>query len=131
MNLAETRTHQPILNKPKEKKRRKPIKKVSKVRAALNREYMKLRAEFLADHPYCQWFMREHSLCEGLVLTHGGYYDGSTHPVPVSTEVHHVKGRGKYLLETSTWMAVSAEGHRNIHADPATSYAKKYMLPRR
>jgi len=131
MNLAELRTHTPILNNKKEKKGRKPIKKVSKVRAALNREYMKLRAEFLAAHPYCQWFMREHGLCEGLVLTHGGYYDGSTHPVTVSTEVHHVKGRGKYLLDTSTWMAVSAEGHRNIHADPATSYAKKYMLPRR
>jgi len=48
MNLAELRTHTPVLNNKKEKKGRKPIKKVSKVRAALNREYMKLRAEFLA-----------------------------------------------------------------------------------
>jgi len=133
MNLAETRTHSPILNKPKEKKSRKPIKKVSKVRAALNRQYMKLRAEFLAANPYCQWHILEigHSWEYAQTADFSQFILYGKDPYPRSTEIHHRKGRGKYFLDTSTWMAVSAEGHRNIHADPATSYAKKYMLPRR
>ncbi len=37
---------------------------------------------------------------------------------PVSTDVHHVKGRGKFYLDESTWMAVSRESHRWIHNHP-------------
>ena len=134
MNLAETRTHSPILNKKKEKKGRKPIKKVSKVRTALNREYMRLRAIYLKDNPYCDWWLAEHSITQDDVSASGVVFNhrpGEGLCPLQSTEVHHVKGRGKYMLDTSTWMAVSAEGHRRIHAAPATSYATGYMQPRR
>lgn len=113
MNLAETRSHVPLINVPKKKKAKKAIRKVAKKRGPLNAQYMKLREEFLKAHPYC-----EYCLLEAI-------------KVCPSTEIHHKKGRGKYLLDTTTWMAVSNEGHKAIHADPKTSYAKGYMLPRR
>lgn len=133
MNLAETRSHQPLLNKPKEKKKRGRIRVVSKRRTALNKEYAKLRAQFLKDHPFCQWSIIEfgHSWAYAQTADFSEFVRTGKSPYPIATEVHHRKGRGKHLLDTSTWMAVSAEGHRRIHADPKTSYAKGYMLPRR
>ena len=134
MNLAELRTHTPLINKKKEKKARKPIKKVAKKRAALNREYMKLRDAFLKRYPYCQWYLAENSIKLEDINPNGwvraGHEASGLYP-PASTECHHKKGRGKYLLDTSTWMAVSAEGHRAIHANPKLSYERGYMLPRR
>ncbi len=50
--------------------------------------------------------------------------------IPHSTQVHHKKGRGKFLLDVSTWMAVSDHGHKVIHHDTKTSYERGYMLPR-
>lgn len=117
-------------------KPRKPIRKVSTKRAKLNREYTKLKAEFLKLHPYCQYFLRENELDEDRVFGNGGYasiwkWDGKRTQVPLAVDIHHVKGRGKYLLDTSTWMAVSREGHRHIHDYVADSYAMGYMQPRR
>ena len=137
MNLAELRTHTPLINKKKEKKARKPIKKVAKKRAALNREYMKLRDKFLADHPYCEWWLSEnvHKPTTGIVslnyaVSMMGLWWVEKY-CPKATEIHHAKGRGKYLNDTSTWIAVSAAGHRAIHANPKLSYERGYMLPRR
>lgn len=31
------------------------------------------------------------------------------------TEVHHVKGRGRFLRDQSTWMALSRAGHVWVH----------------
>jgi hypothetical protein len=134
MNLAELRTHTPLINKKKEKKARKPIKKVAKKRAALNREYMKLRDAFLKSHPWCWWWMLQNGYQESDVRENGCVicnYTNSLILVPLATEIHHKKGRGKYLNDTSTWMAVSAAGHRAIHANPKLSYERGYMLPRR
>jgi len=101
-------------------------------------EYNTLKDEFLKEHPYCQWFLAEKGIKEVFVRTGsgpiGGIKDGFRsieYRIPLATEIHHAKGRGKYLLDTSTWMSVSSEGHRAIHADPKTSYEKGYMLPRR
>lgn len=118
MNLLTQRSHIPLVRnekpkKVKEKKRaRTKIKPVSKRRAKLNREYSKLREKFLLHNPYCQWSME--------VLGK---------PVP-ATEIHHKKRRGKYFLDTSTWMSVSKQAHLAIHADPKTSYEKGWMQPR-
>jgi hypothetical protein len=119
MSLVLSRTHLPLLRKTKVvkaakiKKASRPIKKVSSNRVKINREYAKLREQFLLHNPYCEWSLKE-----------------LNKPVPAK-EIHHKKGRGKYLLDTSTWMAVSSEGHRAIHADPKKSYAMGWMLPRR
>ena len=60
--------------------KRTPIRRVSKRHARLMRIYKKVRAEVMAEHPVCQ--------CCG------------SNP---STECHHMKGRGKYLL-VKKWM---------------------------
>lgn len=130
--LFNERSHIPLVNVPKKKKPRKPIRKVSKKRGPLNAQYMRLRAEFLKEHPYCQfWLMETFEKCRPLPELEWMYHFQGGIGCPPSTEIHHKKGRGKYLLDTETWMAVSNEAHKAIHADPKTSYAKGYMLPRR
>jgi len=112
MNLAETRTHVPLVNKPKLKKKAKAIRKTSKRMATLKREYMKLREKFLLEHPWCEYFL----------------HFKEKRP---STEVHHKKGRGKFMLDVSTWMAVCSEAHFLIHSNTKDSYKMCWMLPRR
>jgi hypothetical protein len=113
MNLAETRTHEPLVNKPKAKKPKKAMPKVTKKRNQLNRQYMKLREAFLKKHYWCQFHIAE-----------------KLYATP-ATEIHHKKGRGKFLLDTSTWMAVSSRAHKEIHENTKYSYEKGYMLLRR
>lgn len=108
--------------------RRTPIRKVSKKRVKVNREYMKLRAEYLKLHPYCEWYMAEHGINERDALEHQGWYLNGR--IPMAQDIHHKRGRGKYLLDPSHFMAVSRLGHESIHHNVADSYAKGYMLPR-
>ncbi len=82
--------------KGKNKPARKKLRQVSKKLREKMKIYAKLRKEFLAQHKAC------------CVIVDG-----------VATEIHHAKGRGKYLLDTSTWLAVSREGHRWIHENPS------------
>lgn len=137
MNLAETRTHEPLVNKPRVKSKAKPIRNVAKKRVKVNAEYAKLRVQFLKDNPYCQWWLKEYGQKDkwgdplGVAIVGMAVINGFLKEAPASTEVHHLRGRGKYLLDTSTWLAVSSGAHRKIHEDPATSYEKGYMLPRR
>jgi hypothetical protein len=112
MNLAETRSHKPLVNKPKVKKAAKPIRKIGKKMSALKREYMRLREAFLKEHPYCQYFQ---------------HFKETRH----ATEIHHKKGRGKFMLDTSTWMAVCRDAHEEIHFNPENSYKMGWMQPRR
>lgn len=105
------------------------IRRVSLKRAKLNREYSKLKAEFIKLHPYCQWFIAQHGMDELKVKFDFGCANWLV--VPRSVDIHHVKGRGKYLLDTSTWMAVSRYGHEWIHNHPKESYQRGYMQPRR
>lgn len=76
------------------KKSNKPIKKQSKKLAADLRKYYPLRDQFLVDNPVCQLSL-----------------PGCT---KVSTEVHHAKGRGKYLLTVETFKAGCSSCHRYI-----------------
>ena len=113
--------------------KRTPLKKVSKKRAGQNNTYSKLRKEFLAAHPYCQWWLAEHGLTEANVSKLGFVTldDAVVANVPTAIDIHHKRGRfGSRLNETEFWMAVSREGHDAIHKNPNYSYQKGYMINR-
>ena len=59
------------------------MRKVSKKLAKANAEYVSLRRKFLEENPMC------HAKLDKCTL--------------YSTEVHHSRGRGEYLLVVSTW----------------------------
>lgn len=91
-----------------EKKKSKPIPKVSDKRKALNEQYSMLRKEFLSKS--------ENRICK---ITK-----------KPTTEVHHKwsgKDRSKYYLDTTTWLAVSREGHIWIHENSKEAREKGYL----
>lgn len=133
------RSHIPIPKRPVTKKplsklsRGSSLKPVSAKRVKINRIYSALRKKFLAEHPYCQWTLKENNMDEAAVVKFGGWARNGLNMLvsfPASVDIHHMKGRGKYLLDTSTWMAVSRAAHDKIHSDPKTAYEKGYLLPR-
>lgn len=84
------------------------IKKVSEKRKLQDIEYKKLRLEFLSKP--------ENQIC------------------PISkqqtVEVHHTysgKDRAKYYLDTTTWLAVSRDGHNWIHDHPKDARELGYL----
>lgn len=134
--LSDLRSHIPIVHQKAVKAKGRGLARISQKHAARLREYAKLSKRFLLDHPYCQYWLAEHgydeqgAICRFRCAPGRSYQGLCEHEVHRSTEVHHRKGRGKFLLDTTTWMAVSRYAHLQIHADPKTSYAKFYMLPR-
>lgn len=129
-SLADTRTHVPLKRETRAKKTRSRINPISQKRRSILKEYTKLKAEFLKNHPFCQHYLLENypgfALCvlEHMALT-------GQIKAPKSEEIHHKKGRARFMLDTSTWMAVRAGHDKFIHGDPKSAYAKGYMLPRR
>ena len=82
-----------------------PINKVSDKRKIENLKYKVLRIEFLGKP--------ENQICP---IT--GY---------PATEIHHTfcgKNRAKYYLDTTTWIAVSRDGHNWIHDNPKEAREK-------
>lgn len=78
------------------------IRRKSKKRAVLDKEYMKLRKPFLENNPYCQ-------VCES----------------NISTDVHHTycgANKMSHYLDVESWMAVCRFCHREIHDN--TQYSK-------
>lgn len=61
--------------------------------------YDKLRKNFLNQHPTCRARIR--GLCS-----------------LKATDVHHMKGRGKYHLDTKTWVSVCRPCHEWIETHP-------------
>lgn len=47
-----------------------------------------------------------------------------------ATEIHHMRGRGKYLNDTSTWLAVSRPGHEWIENNPKLSRERGFTKSR-
>lgn len=43
-----------------------------------------------------------------------------------ATQIHHKRGRGRYLNDTSTWLGVSHEGHVFIEMHPETAYENNW-----
>lgn len=86
--------------RPKQKKLRTPVRKVSKKRAKENRIYTRHRQQFLEEHPVCEAGL------EGCTV--------------VATEIHHSEGRiGEKLLDVSTYKAVCRNFHKQIEERPA------------
>ena len=90
-----------IKPKPVLKKNTKPIKKVSSKMSAQLTIYNKLRKTFLEKYPLCQASLPGCSL--------------------QSTDVHHMKGRGKYLNDPTTWLSVCRTCHNWIEENPIES----------
>jgi hypothetical protein len=81
--------------------RRTRIRSVSKVKARLNREYTKLRKQFLADNPMCQACPKR-----GIVAA-------------PAVHTHHLRGRSRKLQnDTRHWLAVCDRCHHFIHNFP-------------
>jgi len=84
---------------PSKEKKVYRIPQVSKKRRAENLQYEVLRTEFLGK--------KENQIC----------------PITKekAVEIHHTysgKDRAKYFLDTTTWIAVSRDGHNWIHDNP-------------
>lgn len=94
---------------PKPEKKPTRIKPASKKRAKQNREYSKLRKQFLIQHPKCQV-----SGCR-----------------QVATEVHHLAGRiGDLLTDPKNFLAVCHEHHVEIENHPDLAKEKGYSKSR-
>jgi hypothetical protein len=98
--------------KPAGKKPRKPLKRggrvkpVSAKRQREGRIYSERRKVFLAANPVCML---------GGPLYSAGH---DPHCEVHSCEVHHVRRRGKFYLDETTWAATCASCHRFAHAHP-------------
>lgn len=78
--------------------RRETIKPRSSKRGKLDALYSILRKIFLKDHPVCQANLPG---CQ-----------------TAACEVHHKRGRNKYYLDTTTWMACCHSCHVYIETHP-------------
>ena len=86
------------------------MKKVSTKLAQEQREYSKLRKTWLAEHPMCQAKINRCTLR--------------------STDVHHKKGRGKHLLDASTWLSVCRNCHNWIETHPEDAKELGFSISR-
>lgn len=99
-------------------KKPKPIRKVSEKQEKLNKEYSKLRVEFLS--------LPENQICPITKTS--------------TTDVHHKKGRKGFadewarenniplIIDVRFFMAVSREGHDKIHNNPIWAKELKYLI---
>ena len=93
-----------VLSTPKP---RKPINKKSERRTKEEREYSKLRKEFLETKMICE-------------------VEGCSNQ---SCDVHHKKHRsGSLYLDVTYFMAVCRDCHTYIHENPDESYEKGYLI---
>jgi hypothetical protein len=91
----------------------KPPKQVSEKKSAQDRVYSVLRKEFLSQHPCCQAKLAGCAGCQGQDL-----------------QVHHKKGRGKYYLINTTWLAVCHSCHHYIEVHPEFAKAAGFSETR-
>jgi hypothetical protein len=132
--------HTPLLRKrPVAKKastlRRTHLKPVSAKRKREAKEYAKLRAEFLANRPICEVWLKENGWTQikfagpwescyqrnstttpGKVNIVGPDYL-LTEGAPQSRDLHHAAKRGRNYLNVATWMAVSRKNHERIEGN--------------
>jgi len=71
------------------------IKKQSDKRKVEDKQYAKLRREYLQEHPECQ------------IKLFGCTY--------VATEIHHLESRGIRLNKVESWLSSCPECHRWLH----------------
>lgn len=91
------------------------VKKVSDKRKEQNHEYFKLVEQFKKDNPQC----------------HAKILVGMVSICTINTEdPHHRKGRGKYLLDVSTWLPVCRNCHIYIENHPEEAKEKGWSESR-
>lgn len=89
----------PTYKEPNFVTRTKKIKAITTKHARLMTAYLALRKVFLKDHPHCAAKLTG---CRGW-----------------ASDVHHKLGRGKFLLDISTWLPVCRHCHRWIEDHPS------------
>jgi hypothetical protein len=97
--------------------KRTPLRRVSSKRARENRIYLKLAAEHLLKHPFCQ--------CCSLL-----WPESKVEPHR-ATQCHHSKGRGKYFLDKSTYRSACGASHHYIHFENPNHAREVGLLPPR
>ena len=86
-------------------KRKTPLRRVSKRRSKEMKEYGILRKEFLERLPICEVCMKAKS-----------------------TDIHHKAGRGKYYLDTESWLSTCRSCHDKIHREPKWAREKGFLI---
>ena len=111
--------------------RKTPLRRMSSKRQRESREYMRLRAEFLAAHPFCQVTMLLLGLSEAEVIDWKGLHRtalGNFDQVPASQDIHHRHGRtGTNYLDTKTWLSVCRHQHERIHNNPSWARSHGFL----
>lgn len=97
------------------KKKVYKIKKVSKKLSSEEKIYRVLRKDFLIDNPICQCGRKDK---DGVICSRP------------AVEVHHKKGRGKYLNVVKFFLAVARVCHNWIEAHPKEAKALGLSLNR-
>jgi len=95
----------------KPKKIYAPPNKVSEKRKETNKEYFKLVEQFKKDNPECKAKVNEYCT------------DKTDDP-------HHRKGRGKFLLDTTTWLPCCRSCHSYIESHPNIAKEKGWSESR-
>ncbi len=93
--------HQYLNVKAKINRLPKPKKEINPISPQLRKKigiYSQLREEFLAKYSFCK-----------ANLPNCG---------KIATDIHHMKGRGKYLNDASTWLPVCRNCHHRIELFP-------------
>lgn len=91
---------------PAPKKKREPIRQVSKKRSRQMNQYSKKKAEFLRENEWCQ-------VCG----------------MRKADQIHHMDGReNERLLDDTKWLAVDGVCHRYITDNPEWSKANGYEI---
>lgn len=116
------------LKRSKSQLKRTPIRRVSKKRAKELRQYSKERAEYLAENPVCEVWLKEN----GWIKESAGVYiiagclggfiamarDLLEAGAPHSDQVHHKsKRRGAMLNDKRFFLAVCDQNHKRIEAN--------------
>lgn len=98
-----------LLSKPK--KIYKAPNKISDKRKEINKEYFTLVEQFKKDNPECKARINEHC-------------------TKTTDDPHHSRGRGKYLLDVSTWIPVCRSCHIYLESNPLDAMKRNLSFSR-
>lgn len=93
------------------------LRRISARKRAEDKTYALLRSAFLAEHEWCEVCRVE-------------WREDHNRPVRYAEECHHKRGRGKFYLDPSTYLAVCSEHHHKITTEPEWAYRMGYSVRR-
>lgn len=99
------------IEKAKERKPRQQVNKVSDKQRKLNEQYTRISDKFKKENPICG--IRVNQFCSGK-----------------TESVHHKRGRGKYLLDVSTFIGCCISCHTYIENHPEEAKQKGWSESR-